>query len=264
MPLVSWNSSSYIKTIPDLILVEGADVWTKTTNPVLKPEGSKKLPEVIFTRYPRMAKYLNTLAAPENSTRPVISTSSTVRQKTIVCPSILPPELPETQAVTAGTGYPADEIIDPVDRVETSIFEPVPRRSGHEAVCVQGNIMSKMTPAIHLDRLTEVTVPGDRLVGTAGLPILDTRPVKPISPRRRLPERYAIPVTQRNESVVQKSTSIPNNSVPETGKTEEELLMEQLTLIDERFSRDSAGKINDWIYSESRLTESSSVSPSGR
>lgn len=271
MTLVSWNPSSYIKTIPDLILGEGAAVWTKTTNPVLKPESPRKLPEVIFTRYPRMAKYLNTLTAPENATRPVISTPSTIRQKTINYPSILPPELPETQAVTACSGYPADimprnEIIEPVDGVETPTFEPIARQSVHEAVVgVQGNIKaSKMTPATHLDRLTEVAVPGDGLVSTAGLPVLDTRPVKPIAPRLRLPERYAIPVTQRNESMAQKSTGIPNNSAPETGKTEEELLMEQLTLIDERFSRNSAGKINDWIYGGSRLTEGASVSPSGR
>lgn len=270
MPLVSYNSSSYIGTVPDLILVEGAALWTKTTNPVLKPEGSKKLPEVIFTRYPRMAKYLNTLAAPGNSTQPVISTPSTIRQKTINCPSILPPELPEMQAVMAGSGYsgviPKNDIVEPVDGVETPIFEPIPRQSVHEVVVgVQGNIMaSKMMPAIHLDRLTEVTVPGGGLVSTAGLPILDTRPVKPISPRRRLPERYAIPVTQRNESMAQKSTGILRNSVPETGKTEEELLMEQLTLIDERFSRDSAGEINDSIYGGSRLTEGASISPSGR
>lgn len=220
---------------------------------MFKPDGhcSKALPEVIFTRYPRMAKYLNTLTAPENSVRRVIFNPSTVHEKAIARPTIPPRELAEEQTGTASSGCPADvmpgnEIIKPGDGVEESIFELVSSKSVHERVRVQGsNIMeSKIVPAIYPERSIEGTVSRDELVGTAGLAISDTGPVKPISPRRRLPERYAIPVTaQRSELAVQKSGTA-DHGVPETGKTEEELLMEQLTLIDERFSRESTGKIN--------------------
>lgn len=198
-----------------------------------------------------MAKYLNTLTAPENSVRRVISNPSTDHEKTIARPSIPPRELSEEQTGTADSGCPADvmprnEIIEPGDGVQKPIFELVSPKSVHEGVCVQGNITeSKIVPAVYPERLIEGTISQDGLVGTAGIAISDTGPMKPISPRRRLPERYAIPVTaQRNELATQKS-STTDHGVPETGKTEEELLMEQLTLIDERFSRESTGKLNN-------------------
>lgn len=243
-----------MRNIPDLILVGGAAIWTEATNPVFKPEDhcSRELPEVIFTRYPRMAKYLNTPTAPGNPVKQVIFNHSTVHGKAIVRPSTPPRELAKAQTRAAGSGCPADvvipgnEITEPGNEVERPIFELVSPKSVHEEVHVQGNTMeSKIVPDIYPERSIEGTVSRDGLVRTAGFAISDTGPVKLISPRRRLPERYAIPVTaQRNEIAVQKLGTV-DHGVPDTGKTEEELLMEQLTLIDERFSRESTGKLNN-------------------
>lgn len=205
-------------------------VGAEVTNPVFKPEDQcfKKLPEIVLTRYPKMAKYLNTLPAPTRA----ISIPSLPREKQTACPKIPPREPAEEGAGATGSGGPGDstprnEIMESGDGIETPIFELVPRKSRRKAVRIQGNtVESKMLPIFHH--------------------IPDTGPVGPVSLRPSLPERYAIPVTvQRNGFVAQKSTGIPVHGVQETAKTEEELLMEQLTLIDERFSRESVGKLSD-------------------
>lgn len=197
---------------------------------VTKPEDQcfKKLPEIVLTRYPKMAKYLNTLPAPMRA----ISIPSLPREKQTACPTTPPREHAEEGAGTTGSGGPGDatprnEVVESEDGIETPIFKLVPRKSRRKAVRIQGNtVESKMLPIFHH--------------------IPDTGPVGPVSLRPSLPERYAIPVTvQRNEFVAQKSTGIPVHGVREAAKTEEELLMEQLTLIDERFSRESVGKLSD-------------------
>lgn len=198
--------------------------------PVFKAEDQhfKEIPEVVLTRYPRMAKYLNTLPAPENPTGQVTPAPEPLREK-ITWLGMPPREIDEDGVRTTESESLVDVTpgggIKSGGGAETSIFELIPRKSRRKAVRVQGNtVESKILPAINLP---------------------DIEPVKPVSQRPRLPERYAIPITARvSESGTQKPTDIPGHSVLETGKTEEELLMEQLALIDERFSRESVGKLN--------------------
>lgn len=200
--------------------------------PVFKAEDQhfKELPEVVLTRYPRMAKYLNTLPTPENQTKQVISTLEPLREK-ITWSRSPPREIVEDGTrITESEGsvdvIPGSEITKSEDGAETPIFKLTPCKSRRKVVRIQGNtVESKVLPIINVP---------------------DTEPVEPVSQRPRLPERYAIPITARvSELAAQKPTGIPGHGVSETTKTEEELLMEQLALIDERFSRESVGKLND-------------------
>lgn len=195
-----------------------------------------------------MARYLGTLAVPENSTRQAVPTPSTVDEGAATLPQeIVGGEVGTTERGGPVDITPEDKIIEPGDGVETPIFELVPRRSRRKAVRVQGiTVESRVMPVAHLDRPAETPITSNTLEGTASLPVPDTIPVKPVSPRPRLPERYAIPVTaQSNEFVAQKHAGESNHGVRGIEKTEEELLMEQLALIDERFSRESRGKLID-------------------
>lgn len=253
--------------ISDYILVEEATSKTKITSLVVKIDtlGFKEIPEVVLTRYPRMAKYLNTLTAPQDSKEQAFSAPSTVRDKVVIWPGILPQKPKEEGKEEKGRGAKAtedknsvsvasvDENIRPGGGGEAPIFASLfePQKGKRQVVCVQGNTVgSRIFPTVNLDKLTEITSSEDKLEQTACLPvhIQVTKPVQAISLRPRLPERYAIPITaQGNEPVAQRVTAKPGH-VPRAGKTKQlteiDDLMEQLALIDERFSRDSEGKIN--------------------
>lgn len=239
-------------------LVEEIIPTAKIANsiPKLENPGLKRLPDAVLSRYPRMGKYINTLAAQENSTGRVVSAPLVVSNETTIMSNIVaqkPVKAGEATTireenrciVVPGKVSHGDEnsgLLGTKALIEAT-FEP--RVAERLENSPQEDTVQSRPILANLNKPVENTLSGKELEETTSSLVEETKLLQSASTRPRLPERYAIPVmAQGNEVAAQKTTvkvSSDRVAAEKGQQLEKDPLMEQLAMIDERFSRDPEG-----------------------